>query len=151
MLCSALTQLFAYRSNTDAVVELSSPNPPDVENEGFKESSDIVGLDWGLPTFDVPGNDDSPALQPWSKDDQNLPRDLAAGTQIYAPPVSIDIPRSLNPLPSTLTQNPMNLLYFDHFSKHTASTLVAHDCADNPFRNILPKSKYVVVLAEHEM
>lgn len=36
----------------------------------------------------------------------------------------------------------MNLLYFHHFLNHTARTLVAHECSDNPFREILPKNEY---------
>ncbi|KAL8952223.1 MAG: hypothetical protein Q9183_007402, partial [Haloplaca sp. 2 TL-2023] len=33
----------------------------------------------------------------------------------------------------------MNLLYFHHFLNHTARILVPHDCAANPFKNILPQ------------
>lgn len=57
----------------------------------------------------------------------------------YASPVPIKIPKKLEPLPSTLTDNPMNLLYFHHFLNHTARILVPHDCPENPFKTILPK------------
>ena len=57
----------------------------------------------------------------------------------YEKPVSVSIPRSLGTLPSTLQDNPMNLLYFHHFLNHTARILVPHDCIENPFRSILPK------------
>ena len=57
----------------------------------------------------------------------------------YAEPVTVSIPRSLGELPSTLSENPMNLLYFHHFLNHTARILVPHDCSENPFRSILPK------------
>ena len=57
----------------------------------------------------------------------------------YAKPVSVSIPRSLGRLPSTLQDNPMNLLYFHHFLNHTARMLVPHDCIENPFRSILPQ------------
>lgn len=57
----------------------------------------------------------------------------------YASPVPIKIPKKLEPLPATLTNNPMNLLYFHHFLNHTARILVPHDCPENPFKTILPR------------
>ncbi|KAI1503246.1 fungal-specific transcription factor domain-containing protein [Biscogniauxia marginata] len=58
----------------------------------------------------------------------------------YSRPVSIYIPRNLEPLPSKLTENPMNLLYFHHFLNHTARVLVPYDDPHaNPFRTILPQ------------
>ncbi|KAI1386991.1 uncharacterized protein F4822DRAFT_431859 [Hypoxylon trugodes] len=58
----------------------------------------------------------------------------------YSKPVSIYIPRNLEPLPSTLIDNPMNLLYFHHFLNHTARVLVPYDDPHaNPFRTILPQ------------
>lgn len=117
-------------------------------NGGSANASNNSGLDRGFPDLDVPQNNDDSAIKPRSSNDQDIlkyPFNGGVGTHHYDFPLSIDIPRSLNPLPSTLKENPMNLLYFNHFLKHTASTLVAHDCADNPFRNILPKSKYVVI------
>jgi hypothetical protein len=66
----------------------------------------------------------------------------------YASPVPIKIPRKLEPLPSTLSQNAMNLLYFHHFLNHTARILVPHDCPENPFKTILPKSKAYVLCGD---
>lgn len=36
----------------------------------------------------------------------------------------------------------MNMLYFHHFLNHTARILVPHDCSENPFKSILPQSRY---------
>lgn len=120
------------------------------------------GLDQGLPDLDVPRNNDTAAingitpsqhgdLDSWLDNvDLGVP-EFGFGLQkrefvfakggYYAAPVAIKIPRSLEPLPSTLLENPMNLLYFHHFLNHTARILVVHDCSQNPFRTILPQSK----------
>ncbi|CAI7604671.1 unnamed protein product [Penicillium pancosmium] len=56
----------------------------------------------------------------------------------YASPVPINIPRYLSPLPRTLLDNPINLMYFHHFLNHTSRMLVPHDCENNPFLSVLP-------------
>ncbi|CAG7989631.1 unnamed protein product [Penicillium salamii] len=56
----------------------------------------------------------------------------------YASPVPINIPRYLSPLPSSLLENPINLMYFHHFLNHTARMLVPHNCDNNPFISVLP-------------
>ncbi|KMQ45632.1 Protein of unknown function DUF3468 [Trichophyton rubrum] len=56
----------------------------------------------------------------------------------YAKPVPILIPRLLSPLPPTLLESPINMLYFHHFINHTARILVPHDCYLNPFATVLP-------------
>ena len=125
------------------------------------------GLDRGFPDLDVQKNDDRNALNGMSPalvnderevmvqnrfgDDFYVPTEFGFGLQAkdtvfgkggyYAKPVPVKIPRSLEPLPATLLQNPMNLLYFHHFLNHTARILVPHDCSENPFRKILPQSK----------
>ena len=58
----------------------------------------------------------------------------------YAKPVPIHIPRLLSPLPPTLLESPINMLYFHHFINHTARILVPHDCYLNPFATVLPAS-----------
>ena len=124
------------------------------------------GLDRGFPDLDVSKNDDKNALNGMSPamvnddmevmvqnrfgDDFYVPTEFGFGLQpkdtvfakggYYAKPVPVKIPRSLEPLPATLLQNPMNLLYFHHFLNHTARILVPHDCSENPFRKILPQS-----------
>lgn len=122
------------------------------------------GLDRGLPDLDIPRNDDAAAINGVSPFQQNdfdawlanvdlgIPefgfglqkRELVlAKGGYYDSPVPIKIARTLEPLPSTLLENPMNLLYFHHFLNHTARILVVHDCSQNPFRTILPQSKVV--------
>jgi hypothetical protein len=120
----------------------------------------------GLPDEDTPKNDDANAIMIFSppasrentmgwpnKPDQNndftelgtgqRSRDMAFEPGgYYAKPVPIKIPQSLESLPSQLLENRMNLLYFHHFLNHTARILVPHDCEQNPFRIILPESKY---------
>ncbi|KAL2852540.1 fungal-specific transcription factor domain-containing protein [Aspergillus pseudoustus] len=56
----------------------------------------------------------------------------------YALPVAINIPRYLSPLPPSLVEVPINLMYFHHFLNHTARVLVPHDCGGNPFSSVLP-------------
>ncbi|TLS27644.1 hypothetical protein PpBr36_05218 [Pyricularia pennisetigena] len=56
----------------------------------------------------------------------------------YAKPVVVRIPRKLEPLPSKLLGNPMNMMH--HFLNHTAEVLVPFDGPrSNPFRTILPQ------------
>ncbi|KAI1180596.1 fungal-specific transcription factor domain-containing protein [Nemania sp. FL0916] len=63
-----------------------------------------------------------------------------ADGRYYSKPVSIFIPRNLQPLPNRLRENPMNLLYFHHFINNTARALVPYDDPHaNPFRTILPQ------------
>ena len=123
------------------------------------------GVDRGFPDLDLPKNNDSVALTGLTPalstpglyrgnsvgeaDDFRTPIEFGFGLHnsdtahseggYYAAPVSVSIPRSLGILPSTLQNNPMNLLYFHHFLNHTARILVPHDCIENPFRSILPK------------
>ncbi|KAE8381129.1 fungal-specific transcription factor domain-containing protein [Aspergillus bertholletiae] len=118
--------------------------------------TDNYGLDCGRPDRDLNKNDDHSAI------DINYALDLInsapsidrpddsspAGSKqnsldgakfaYYASPVPINIPRYLSPLPPTLVQTPINLMYFHHFINHTARMLVPHDCSDNPFVSVLP-------------
>lgn len=55
-------------------------------------------------------------------------------------PLHISIPRPLAPFPQLLLGNQENMMYFDHYLKHTARLLVSHDCSENPFKHILPQS-----------
>jgi hypothetical protein len=121
------------------------------------------GLDRGLPDLDTRNNDtaaisgvtfnDHSDLDAWLESVDPGVNEFGFGLQkreqvfakggYYASPVPIKIPRNLEPLPSTLLENPMNLLYFHHFLNHTARILVVHDCSQNPFRTILPQSKHI--------
>jgi hypothetical protein len=124
-------------------------------------STTTYGYDLGLPDLDAPNNDDFSAITIFSPQatrmeldgDTNYadadPRsqDMAFESGgYYAKPVPIRISKSLGALPAILMENPMNLLYFHHFLNHTARILVPHDCERNPFRQILPQSKYFVQL-----
>lgn len=141
----------------------ATPTSPYIESPTMSKAI-TYGTDRGFPDIDWPNNNDAIALNgltpslstvglcyPGGEDrveDLNLPPEfgfgLHAGNQggggYYAKPVTVVIPRSLGTLPSELTENPMNLLYFHHFLNHTASILVPHDCSENPFKSILPQS-----------
>jgi hypothetical protein len=119
----------------------------------------------GYPDLDTPKNDDSNAIMVFSPpvSRENTMTNVKSGSETdfaselgfgarsrdmafesggyYAKPVPIKIPQALEPLPTTLLENRMNLLYFHHFLNHTARILVPHDCEQNPFRMILPASK----------
>lgn len=142
-----------------SVKSLLSEPSDEPERPRFMRAESIgsrtYGYDHGLPDLDVPRNDDTQAVLPKSPD---LRRASAAVSEVssssgeidakqiafepggyYASPVPVKIPRSLEPLPSELHDNPMNLLYFHHFINHTGRILVPHDCSENPFRGVLPQ------------
>ena len=126
--------------------------------------TELYGHDRGQPDFDIPRNNDANAISEQTPSETsdfsswleaefedpgfgfggfgttNREQVFAAGGY-YASPVPIKISRKLEPLPATLVENPMNLLYFHHFLNHTAKILVPHDCPENPFKTILPKSE----------
>ena len=129
--------------------------------------TETYGQDRGNVDLDIPRNNDTMAIsgmspsehsdfESWLNDtDLGIPefgfglvsRDTVfAKGGYYSSPVPIKIPRKLEPLPRTLSENPMNLLYFHHFLNHTARILVPHDCPENPFKTVLPKSKSEAVL-----
>ncbi|KAF7589984.1 hypothetical protein BBP40_003476 [Aspergillus hancockii] len=122
--------------------------------------TDNYGLDCGRPDSDLNKNDDHSAIDinyaldlinsqnessAVSKDgpDGSSPSDLQSSLDCtryayYETPVPINIPRYLSPLPPSLVQTPINLMYFHHFINHTARMLVPHDCGNNPFVSVLP-------------
>ena len=124
--------------------------------------TETYGHDRGQPDFDVPRNNDTMAISGMSPSEHSdfgswldaefedpgfgfgtgSREAVFAKGGYYASPVSIKIPRKLEPLPKPLAENPMNLLYFHHFLNHTARILVPHDCPENPFKTILPQSQY---------
>ncbi len=151
----------SYNDSTVLSPLLLSDSPP--RQRAYPNTqTESYGLDQGLPDLDIPKNNDTAAinglspsqhsdLDAWLEGvDLGVP-EFGFGLQkrefvfakggYYASPVPINIPRKLEPLPSTLLENPMNLLYFHHFLNHTARILVVHDCSQNPFRTILPQSK----------
>ena len=125
--------------------------------------TETYGHDRGGPDFDIPRNNDAMAISgmspsehsdfsSWLADNEfedpsfgfgvNSREQVFGAGGYYASPVPIKISRKLEPLPATLSENPMNLLYFHHFLNHTARILVPHDCPENPFKTILPKSTF---------
>ncbi|EME80490.1 Serine/threonine protein kinase [Pseudocercospora fijiensis CIRAD86] len=137
---------------------LNVQDPPDLRRLSVKSLLHVYrtyGYDHGFPDLDIPLNDDQSVVQPKSPD---LRRASAAVSEVstssgefdakqiafepggyYAQPVAIRIPKSLEPLPAELVNNPMNLLYFHHFINHTGRIMVPHDCTENPFRGVLPQ------------
>lgn len=111
------------------------------------------GVDPGYPDFDIYYNHDVTALNDASFTTNASPKrpDTYPGVDcqfskvphkaFYKSPIKVRIPDEFEPLPDLLKE-PMNLLYFHHFISHTARILVPHDCAGNPFRKILPRSKF---------
>ncbi|KAI0109655.1 fungal-specific transcription factor domain-containing protein [Nemania sp. FL0031] len=136
---------------------------PPLDTRSTSNEPTFYGVDKGFQDFDLGKNDDmnaiggsSPLLQRESLDtpleepadwcwtefgfgiDNNDAEEEDGG--YYAKPVSIFIPQNLEPLPSRLLENPMNLLYFHHFINNTARALVPYDDPHaNPFRTILPQ------------
>lgn len=122
--------------------------------------NDNYGLDCGRPDRDLALNNDHAAIdinaaldmigsRGRSEDTASSPVSRAASDILkpdysgyYATPVAINIPRYLSPLPKTLLENPINLMYFHHFLNHTSRMLVPHDCDNNPFISVLPASKF---------
>ncbi|KAI3401672.1 hypothetical protein diail_9336 [Diaporthe ilicicola] len=109
------------------------------------------GVDPGFKDLDLGQNDDAHAIIKSFKD-STAEDDMRAVDPIrteemsltrprgyYNRPLPIRIPQDLEPLPSKLRDNPMNLLYFHHFMNHTAKALVPHDDEQsNPYRHVLP-------------
>lgn len=143
----------------------ATPTSPYTDSPNMSQAI-TYGTDRGFPDIDWPTNNDAIALNGLTPslstvglcypEGENRVEDLyvspefgfglhagnvaRGGRGYYATPVTVAIPRSLGTLPSELTENPMNLLYFHHFLNHTARILVPHDCSENPFKSILPQS-----------
>ncbi|KAJ5824942.1 hypothetical protein N7447_007282 [Penicillium robsamsonii] len=118
--------------------------------------TDNYGLDSGRPDQDLTFNNDHAAIDinyaldlissRWRNEEpaqsKASQRDPEPQVQFcsgyYASPVPINVPRYLSPLPSSLLENPINLMYFHHFLNHTARMLVPHNCDNNPFISVLP-------------
>jgi hypothetical protein len=142
------------------------PSPRQYPITSNIERTTTYGYDMGYTDLDTPKNDDSNAIMVFSppvsrentltdvksNSETDFTSDIGFGARsrdmafesggYYAKPVPIKIPQALEPLPASLLENRMNLLYFHHFLNHTARILVPHDCEQNPFRMILPASKY---------
>ena len=121
------------------------------------EQSVFYGIDRGIPDRDIPDNDDlhvldlvTPTLYSgeFGNADDEVLSEFGFGLSsskvgCYEDgDLQVKIPRSLHPLPPLLHANPMNLMYFHFFIEFTARILVPHDCPANPFKVILPQSKW---------
>jgi hypothetical protein len=155
------------RSQEDASSYQSFQSPPSWESikPSHPNGPKFYGIDRGLPDLDLGKNDDDHALgtgyTPLSQQRDQLDTpvgefdtdlfatEFAFGLETsetneenrsyYDKPVEIYIPQHLEPLPTKLLRNPMNLLYFHHFLNHTAKVLVPYDDPQaNPFRTTLP-------------
>ncbi|RDW77121.1 hypothetical protein BP6252_05174 [Coleophoma cylindrospora] len=138
---------------------LGSSNSSQSWAPAVQDETTTWGVDRGIKDLDVGKNDDMNAISgssPMSTrdhlelvldcDGNNQPVEFGFGSETafesggyYDKPVSISIPRTLEPLPAILLENHMNLLYFHHFINHTADCLVPHNCSSNPFKAILPR------------
>ncbi|KAL0939041.1 C6 zinc finger protein [Colletotrichum truncatum] len=144
--------------------DLFGPSLSDIrfETEASEEAK-FYGYDLGIRDTDIDQNNDFGAISPTAsnvKDVFSTSNDgysdalslsqsdarysfstlpgVAGG--YYDRPVSIWIPRNIEPLPLKLQSNPMNLLPKHHFINHTAKILVPYDDINsNPFRTILPQ------------
>lgn len=110
------------------------------------------GVDPGFRDLDLGKNDDAHAIiksfrDSTAEDDMKAVEesinteetDVNRPRGYYNRPMPVRIPQDLEPLPSKLRDNPMNLLYFHHFMNHTAKALVPHDDEQsNPYRHVLP-------------
>lgn len=121
----------------------------------LSEVTTYYGVDPGCPDLDLGLNDDANAIKrvkeepggPAPVDDASTgesargkERGMTGPGGYYERPVPVRIPRDLEPLPTKLRENPMNLLYFHHFINHTAKALVPHDDQQsNPYRHVLPQ------------
>ena len=116
------------------------------------------GVDPGYRDFDMPFNNDQQALDDTMPSINARPKILRGpqGTALNWDGevkrsfwkegfIKVQIPDEFEPLPAMLRDSPINLLYFNHFISYTSRILVPHDCPGNPFRKILPRSKFLVV------
>lgn len=162
----SVKSLLSEDSPVDSGSGVDSVFPGKLNIGPFHYQKTTYGVDRGFPDLDLPHNNDMTALNgvtptmgtvDLDRNEADLGNEdlysefgfginasegFNEGSGYYANPVTVSISRSLEPLPPTLQDNPMNLLYFHHFVNHTARMLVPHDCSENPFKSILPQSAY---------
>lgn len=159
----SVKSLLSEDSPADSGFGIDNVFPGKLNIAPFNYQKTTYGVDRGFPDLDLPHNNDMIALNgvtptmatvELDRNEADLGNDelysefgfglnasegFNEGLGYYANPVTVSISRSLEPLPPTLQDNPMNLLYFHHFVNHTARMLVPHDCSENPFKSILPQ------------
>ncbi|KAE9381251.1 hypothetical protein N431DRAFT_490664 [Stipitochalara longipes BDJ] len=147
---------------SDRPAPRSNPEVQDwsIQYQDVYQDTTTWGIDRGIKDLDIGKNDDMNAITGVSpvamrdhlelvldEDGELMPVEFGFGMETnntafenggyYDKPVAISIPKALEPLPSKLLENPMNLLH--HFLNHTAGCLIPHNCSSNPFRSILPQ------------
>ncbi|KAF2280749.1 C6 zinc finger domain-containing protein [Westerdykella ornata] len=147
-------QALLARPSDDRFRAYTPESLPDEQTPVRDHGTTTYGYDRGCPDLDIPKNDDDNAITMFTPPSETMDYEDGGPYGIaetrakhmafskggyYANPVPIVIPKSLEPLPPLLVENPMNLIYFHHFLNHTARILVPHDCEKNPFRHILPE------------
>lgn len=158
----------------DNALNVGSPTSPQRRRPVVSGHEIFYGYDCGTPDYDLKNNDaeaiapinpseeavevfDEDPLSPFSEQTPTgslhvrRRSSFTTGGGYYIGPVRVKIPRRLTPLPATLLDNPINLLYFHHFIDHTARLLAPHDCDQNPFLRILPASKCLIILCVSDM
>jgi hypothetical protein len=137
------------RASVPVSLLIDSKSGHDRKIEFKPDACQSFGYDRGWPDEDVDQHDDNNALV--ASPDISNPANSVSFHPVtidfddyYAKPIRIDIPLALLPLPDQLSSNPMNLLYFHHFLNHTARILTPHDCPANPYRTVLPRSRYQI-------
>lgn len=125
----------------------------DYKREDLSQSRTLYGVDRGEPDMDNDDDDveEIPRHDYGGYDDGMMMMGRAAGfygNDMSNPfyPVAITIPRKLDPLPQLLLDNRKNMMYFHHYLHYTARLLVPHDCSANPFKSILPQSRFLFSL-----
>lgn len=136
-----------------SVQNLLSPVPEDSYNPtttvGYSEPQVTSSLDSPFMITSGESYDDDDEIEEIERFDLGG-HDFRAQMELYRDgahsfffPKRITIPRVLEPLPEMLLHNKTNKMYFHHFVQQIAPLLVPHDCAKNPFKNVLPQSKFL--------
>ncbi|KAJ5372991.1 Aflatoxin biosynthesis regulatory protein [Penicillium concentricum] len=123
-----------YLNNVTDNYGLDSGRPD--QDLTFNNDHAAIDINYALDLISSRWRNEEPAQSKASQPDPEPQVQFCSG--YYASPVPINVPRYLSPLPSSLLENPINLMYFHHFLNHTARMLVPHNCDNNPFISVLP-------------
>ncbi|KAF4842700.1 hypothetical protein CGCSCA4_v008439 [Colletotrichum siamense] len=134
-----------HRPKKHAQYNFGPPLPDLRPKEDVLEDAIFYGYDLGFRDADINQNNDLGAISKTNSNVESSMTVMGGGRGGFPPlqpsgiglqssvlprmtggyydrPILIRIPRNLEPLPSKLRDNPMNLLYFHHFLNHTAKT-----------------------------
>lgn len=132
------------RLTVSSLLTASLPDPGSAEAAAFQghpehspdsaktpvadEPTVFYGVDHGLPDLDLGKNNDGEAIDSGSAHtDGNRSEKRVEAGGYYEKPVSIYIPRRLEPLPAKLMENPMNLLVWrpSPYTRHQSCVLTS--------------------------